>query len=89
MAPNAQHGDKIKMNQKWPTCSHSEHNPCLLKVPMVGRDQYGYKKGPYYMVKQGPMPPGEHNKVESKKLHKLGRFPNLRAAMRDAGNAFS
>ena len=43
---------------------------------MVGRDQYGYIKGPYYMVKLGPMPPGEHNKVESKKLHKLGRFPN-------------
>ena len=47
---------------------------------MVGRDQYGYIKGPYYMVKPGPMPPGEHNKVESKKLHKLGRFPKLRAA---------
>ena len=38
---------------------------------MVGRDQYGYIKGPYYIV---PMPPGEHNKVEStKKHHKLGR----------------
>ena len=47
---------------------------------MVGRDQYGYIKGPYYMVKPGPMPPGEHNKVESKKLHKLGRFPKLHAA---------
>ena len=34
---------------------------------MVGRDQYGYIKGPYYMVKLGLMPPGEHNKVESKK----------------------
>ena len=45
---------------------------------MVGRDQYGYIKGPYYMVKPGPMPPGEHNKVESKILHKLGRFPKLR-----------
>ena len=32
------------------------------------------------MVKPGPMPPGEHNKVESKKLHKVGRFPKLRAA---------
>ena len=42
---------------------------------MAGRDQYGYIKGPHYMVKPGPMPPGEHNKVESKKLHKLG-FPN-------------
>ena len=52
---------------------------------MVGRDQYGYIKGPYYMVKPGPKPPGEHNKVESKKLHKLDRFPNLRAA----GKAFS
>ena len=29
------------------------------------------------MVKPGPMPPREHNKVESKKLHKLGRFPKL------------
>ena len=45
---------------------------------MVGRDQYGYIKGPYYMVKPGPMPSGEHNKVESKKLHKLGRFPKRR-----------
>ena len=54
---------------------------------MVGRDQYGYIKGPYYMVKLGPMPPGEHNKVESKKLHKLGRFPKLRAAGRAAGAA--
>ena len=56
---------------------------------MVGRDQYGYIKGPYYMVKPGPMPPGEHNKVESKKLHKLGRFPKLRAVERAAGKAFS
>ena len=54
---------------------------------MVGRDQYGYIKGPYYMVKLGPMPLGEHNKVESKKLHKLGRFPKLRAAGA-AGKAF-
>ena len=46
---------------------------------MVGRDQYGYIKGPYYMVKPGPKLPGEHIKVESKKLHKLGRFPKLHA----------
>ena len=32
------------------------------------------------MVKPGPKPPEEHNKVESKKLHKLDRFPRLRAA---------
>ena len=56
---------------------------------MVGRDQYGYIKGPYYMVKLGPMPPGEHNKVESKKLHNLGKFPKLRAAGRAARKAFS
>ena len=56
---------------------------------MVGRDQYGYIKGPYYMVKPGLMPPGEHNKVESKKLHKLGKFPKLRAAGRAAEKAFS
>ena len=37
------------------------------------------------MVNPGPMPPGEHNKVESKKLPQLGRFPKLRAA----GKAFS
>ena len=37
------------------------------------------------MVKPGPKPPGEHNKVESKKLHKLGRFPKLRAAGHAAG----
>ena len=49
---------------------------------MVGRDQYGYIKGPYYMVKPGPMPPGEHDKVESKKLHKLGSFPKLRRRAR-------
>ena len=55
---------------------------------MVGRDQYGYTKGPYYMVKPGPMPPGGHSKVESKKLHKLGRFPKLRATSA-AGKAFS
>ena len=58
---------------------------------MVGRDQYGHIKGPYYiyyMVKPGPMPPREHNKVESKKFHKLGRFPKLRAAGA-AGKAFS
>ena len=54
---------------------------------MVGRDQYGYIKGPYYMVKPGPKPPGEH-KVESKKLHKLGKFPKLRAAG-VGGKAFS
>ena len=41
-----------------------------------------------YMVKPGPMPPVEHKKVESKKLHKLGRFPKLRAAGA-AGKAFS
>ena len=63
---------------------------------MVGRDQYGYIKGPYYMVKPGPKPPGEHNEVESKTLHKLGRFPKLRTVGRAtgrtagaAGNAFS
>ena len=59
---------------------------------MVGRDQYGYIKGPYYMAKPGTKPPGEHNKVESKKLHKLGRFPTLHAAgraARAAGKAFS
>ena len=54
---------------------------------MVGRDQCGYIKGPYYMVKPGPKPPGEHNKVEYKKLHKLGKFPELRAAGRAAGAA--
>ena len=54
---------------------------------MVGRSQHGYIKGPYYMVKPGPMPTGEHNEVESKKLHKLGRFPKLRAAGRAAGAA--
>ena len=52
---------------------------------MVGRDQYSYIKGPYYIVKPGPIAPGEHNKVESKKLHKLGKFPKLRTA----GKAFS
>ena len=41
------------------------------------------------MVKAGPMPRGDHNKVESEKLHKLGRFPKLRAAGRAAGKAFS
>ena len=55
---------------------------------MVGRDQDGYIKGPYYMVKPGPKPPGEHDKVESKILHKLGRFPKLRAAGA-VGKAFS
>ena len=54
---------------------------------MVGRDQYGYIKGPYYMVKPGPKPPGEHNKVESKKLHKLGGFPKLAAAPQGAPQA--
>ena len=49
---------------------------------MVGRDQYGYIKGPYYV------PPGERNNVESKKIHKLGRFPKLRATCA-AGKAFS
>ena len=34
------------------------------------------------MVKTGPKPPGERNKVESKKLHKLGKFPKLRATGR-------
>ena len=38
--------------------------------------------------KTGPQAPGEHNKVESKKLHKLGRFSKLRAAGA-AGKAFS
>ena len=47
---------------------------------MVGRDQYDYIKGPYYMVKPGTMPPGQHNKVECKKFRKLGRSPKLRAA---------
>ena len=56
---------------------------------MVGRDQYGYIKGPYYMIKPGPKPPGEHNKVESKMLHKLGGFPKLRAAASAARKAFS
>ena len=56
---------------------------------MVGRDQYGYIKGPYYMVEPGPKPPGEHNKVESKKLHKLGMFPKLCPVGRAAGKAFS
>ena len=39
------------------------------------------------MAPMAPIPfaPGEHNKVESKKLHKLGRFPKLRAA----GKTFS
>ena len=54
---------------------------------MVRRDQYGHIKGPYYMVKPGPKPPREHNKVESKKLHKLGKFPKLRAVGRAAGAA--
>ena len=54
---------------------------------MVGRDQYGYIRGPYYTVKPGPKPPREHDKVESKKLHKLGRFPKLRVAVRAAGAA--
>ena len=40
------------------------------------------------MVKPGPMPPGEHNKVESKKLPQLGRFPKLRS-VGVAGKAFS
>ena len=39
------------------------------------------------MVKPDPMPPREHNKVESKKPHKLGRFPKLRVAGRAAGAA--
>ena len=63
-----------------------------IEVPMVGRDQYGYIKRPYYMVKTAPMPAREHNKVGSKKLHKLGGFPKLRAAGRAAratGKAFS
>ena len=44
------------------------------------------------MVKPGPMPPGEHNKVESIKPHKLGKFPKMRAAGRAtiaAGKDFS
>ena len=45
---------------------------------MVGRDQYGSIKGPYCVVKPGPMPPWEHDKVESKKHHTLGGFPKLR-----------
>ena len=44
-----------------------------------------YASPPYYMGKPGPIAPGEHNKVESKTLHKLGRFPKLRTA----GKAFS
>ena len=40
------------------------------------------------MVKPGPIAPGEHNKVESKKLHELGRLPKVRAAGA-AGKAFS
>ena len=55
---------------------------------MVGRDQYGYIKGPYCMVEPGAKPPREHNKVESKKLHKLGRFPKLCPVGRAAGKAF-
>ena len=47
---------------------------------MVERDQCGYIKGLCCMVKLGPMPCGEHNKVESKKLHKLGSFIKLCAA---------
>ena len=39
------------------------------------------------MVKPGPMPAGEHNKVESKRLLKFGRFPKLRATLRAAGRA--
>ena len=54
---------------------------------MVGRDQYGYIKRPYYMVKPGPKPPREHNKVESKKLHNLDKFSKLGAAVRAAGAA--
>ena len=34
-----------------------------------------------------PHAPRVHNKVEIKKLHKLGRFPKLRAAGRAAGAA--
>ena len=54
---------------------------------MVRRDQYGYIKRPYYMAKPDPKPPGEHNKVESKTLHKLGKIPKLRAAGRAASAA--
>ena len=54
---------------------------------MVGRDQYGYKERPYYMVEPGAKPSGEHNILESKKPHKLGRFPKLHAAGRTAGAA--
>ena len=39
------------------------------------------------MVKPGPKPLGEHNKVESKNLHKLGRVPKRRAAGRAVGRA--
>ena len=40
------------------------------------------------MVKPGPMPPGEHNKVDYKKLHKLHGFPNY-APQGAVGKAFS
>ena len=38
-------------------------------------------------AKSGPKPPAEHNKVESKKVQKIGRFPKLRAAGSAAGGA--
>ena len=60
------------------SCKWRTGPSCTCAHPMLGRDQYGYIKGPYYMVKPGPMPPGQHNKVESKKHHKLGRFPKRR-----------
>ena len=60
----------------------------LVRKTRFGKCQYGYTKGPYYMVKPGPMPPREHNKMESKKLHKLGTFPKLRAAGRAARKTF-
>ena len=47
------------------------------------------------MVKPSPKPPGEHNKLESKTLHKLGMLVKLCAARRianvtgAAGKAFS
>ena len=76
------------------------HTPLHHKVPISvtssfrfaiatfrGSSRFTFRFDANYMVKPGPMPPGEHNKVESKKLHKLGRFPKLRAAGHAAGAA--
>ena len=43
----------------------------LVRNIRFGKCQYGYIKGPYYMVKPGPMPPAEHNKVQSKKTPQI------------------